>query len=120
MKKPFKCLYRQPNNRGGVTQVSVNAVTRWVSRGFIPKKIRLCGPGNHKSAIVFLRGEYKGKKAYLRLTGITWGYGGEGPRALAYLLKLIGEVPEKAYKYEIANGNDYVSAEPFNVTIAAS
>ena len=108
-------LYNQIH--GGITRYSVNALERWMNRGFDPDSIRIYNKGDNGSPFCFVRGNYQGKRAYLKVNGVCWGYNGEGPRGLYKILAAIGKNPERAFTYDIAGGNDYFSLKEYSIVI---
>lgn len=81
-------MYRFRDNVSGVTHVSRESVDKHLHKIGIVRSIRgYTYGGKHGPDQAVL---VKGDLGTMRLSGLSWGYGGEGPAGLRYVLAKIG------------------------------
>lgn len=81
-------MYRFRDNVSGVTHVSRTSVDKHLHKIGIVRSIRgYTYSGKHGPDQAVL---VKGDLGTMRLSGLSWGYGGEGPAGLRYVLAKIG------------------------------
>lgn len=81
-------MYRFRDNVSGVTHVSIESVNKHLHKIGLVQTVRgYTYNSKHGPETAVL---IKGDKGTMRLMGLSWGYGGEGPRGLDYVLTKIG------------------------------